>query len=140
MKSEDCIKKVENDFHSWLEKVLSIDLPKETIGYAINLYESSDCYEAELVCTPDFDPEDEDWACDDIFMSDKYKFPFDVIFKEWEPSSEELGAWEEMLEGIVISLKRYISGNTSGAEILMAAKGVGIGFHDASIVLVVNNA
>ena len=117
-------------YHKWIEKTLSKKLPEGINGFAINLYENTSSFDAELIATPEFDPDDEDWACDDIFMSKKFKFPHKALGSDWEPALEE----------IANSTKNYISLGSKGACLLTAVKGVGVGFVDGNLVLVHINA
>jgi shikimate kinase len=128
--------KIYKEFHNWLDNVLSEDMPEEVVGFAINLYESDECYEAELVGTPTFDSEDEDWACDDIFMSSRFEFPDEIILEDWEPSDELPTGWEAAQAKIVDSLTGYISNPSDGAEKLKTAKGIGVGFVDGNLTLI----
>ena len=130
------MKQIYIDFYSWLDSALSEDIPGEVVGFAINLYESPDCYEAELVGAPTFDSEDEDWACDDIFMSERFEFPSETVLEDWEPSPELPSGWEAAQAMIAESVSNYISGASNGAKKLRSAKGVGVGFVDGNLTLI----
>ena len=117
---------IDGQYHQWIENVLSSNLPSNINGIAINLYEGPDSFDAELIATPEFDAENEDWACNDIFMSDRFEFPHKDIGHNWEIA----------LNKIVQSTKDYIANNTKGAQFLSTVKGVGVGFVDGNLVMV----
>ena len=117
-------------YHEWFESILAQDLPKEIVGFAVNLYDNDNSYEAELIGAATFDKDNEDWACDDIFMSDRFIFPI----------SSFKGGWEANLALIVESTNKYIESNSKGALKLNSAQGFGVGFVDGNLTLVGKNA
>jgi len=124
------MKPIFEQYHNWLEEILSGELPEGINGFAVNLYEGMASFEAELVAAPEFDKDNEDWACDDIYMSARFEFLHEIIGSSWEPA----------LNKIVDSTKAYIMTNTSGARLLKSVRGVGVGFVDGALVLVHVNA
>ena len=124
------MKEIHRKYHQWLESILAKTLPNEIEGFAINLYDSAETYNVELVGTPTFNASDEDWACDDIYMSEKFEFPISSLPKGWEPAQEEIAE----------STKQFMRSETKGAKKLNCAKGVGIGFVDGNLILIQANA
>ena len=56
-----------NGVSNWIDKVLDQEIPNTVVAFCFNLYEESDSsWAMELVGTERFDPEDEDWACDEL--------------------------------------------------------------------------
>jgi hypothetical protein len=119
-----------SQFCSWLDAVLSEDLPEGILGFAINLYEGPSTWGAELVGTPTFDEDDEDWACDDIYMSTRLEIPHECI----------AAGWERALDDVAKSLQAYLSTESLGANKLMAAKGIGVGFVEGNLILINGSA
>lgn len=73
----------EENFFEWLDSVLKTDLPNETKAINFNIYEDVDnSWSIELVGAFEFDENDDDWACCEIFSTrDK---PFVIVRKsEW---------------------------------------------------------
>ena len=124
------MKDLSREFHAWLDAKLSEDLPSGIKGFAINLYEYVDAYGAELVATPTFDKEDEDWACDDIYMSDHFELPKELF----------LSGWENALEKVTESTSDYLKGNSEGSLRLRSVKGVAVGFVNGNLNIVWENA
>jgi hypothetical protein len=62
---------VYKEFSKWLDDVLSIDIPSEVVAVNFNLYEAAhaNAWEIELIGAADFNENDSDWACDEIFTT-----------------------------------------------------------------------
>ncbi len=59
--------KMYNKISDWIDGVLSADIPDEVVAFCFNLYETDDdSWGMGLVGTGRFDPDDQDWACDEI--------------------------------------------------------------------------
>lgn len=122
---ERFMNKIESEFKGWLETILSEDLPVGISGFAINLYEGPYAWDAELIGAPTFDPINEDWACDDIFMSDRFEIPHEKVSEGWEAALNEIALW----------FKDYLMAKSEGAIKLLSADGIGIGFVDGNLIL-----
>ena len=68
---------------AWLTPHLNA-LPAEAKALCLNLYESTEDkeFDAQLVACADYDREDPDWACDDIYSTGEELFGFSA--EEWE--------------------------------------------------------
>ncbi|WP_390342646.1 hypothetical protein ACFJIS_20190 [Variovorax boronicumulans] len=116
------------DLAAWIDSVLSAPLPEGIAAFHFNLYDSSTTYDLELVGAPTYDPEDPDWACDDIFMSSSPRF---------EIASEAVGPdWEAGLQAISQMILRYLDAASAGAARLKASRAVSLGFVDGDLHLV----
>lgn len=108
----------------WLSKVLKQEIPSAIAAFCFNLYEDGEgCWSLELVGTENFDPEDEDWACDEITDLGTRDEPF-----SWEQEAD----WAEVLEKAAAALKQYLDCGRY-ADVLKACEGVGVGFVDGNL-------
>lgn len=75
------MKAIEKQFSQWVDQTLSGDLPEGIAAFHFNLYDSPTSHELQIVGCPTYDPQDPDWACDDIFMSDDphFELPHEVV-------------------------------------------------------------
>jgi len=113
-----------NKISEWIDAVLVEDIPSEVVAFCFNLYEESDnTWSMELVGAGRFDPEDQDWACDEITDFDSRTNMF-----IWQADCE----WYEALETMVTVLKQYLQKGKC-ADVLKSKFGVGVGFVDGDI-------
>ncbi len=113
-----------NKIADWLDNVLNRDIPENVVAFCFNLYDDGDeMWSMELIGAGQFDPEDDDWACDEITDFDTRAVPF-----SWKETAE----WDEVLAEMGAVLKEYLS-NGKNADILKSGAGVGIGFVDGDI-------
>lgn len=109
-----------------LEDVAETGIPTEVIAFGFNLYDDGDDnWSMELIGASEFDIDDDDWLCNQATDFDTRDNPF-----QWSKKAK----WEEILDDITDSLKRYLkSGKYS--DVLKAKSGVGVGFVDGDIVI-----
>lgn len=113
------------EIEKWMESIFENALPKEIVAIAFNLYDDGDNqWSIEMVGSSSFDPEDSDWACDEVF--DTRDKPY-----SWEQDAE----WEEVLQEAADCIKNYIE-TGKYSEQLKAYKGIGVGFVDGDINIV----
>ena len=115
-----------NKVSEWIDGVLSDGVPDEAVAFCFNLYENDEYYwSMELIGAGRFDPEDQDWACDEVtdFNSRESLFTFQA---ECE--------WDEALQTMIDILKKYLN-EGKYADLLKSQKGVGVGFVDGDIEL-----
>lgn len=113
-----------NSVSNWIDKVLDQEIPNTVVAFCFNLYEESDgSWAMELVGTERFDPEDEDWACDELT-----DFGSRERLYNWGMECE----WDEALEYMVKELNQYLE-NGKYADLLKSKDGVGVGFVDGNI-------
>ena len=111
-----------NNFKDWLTHVLASDFPDDMIAINFNLYEDvDDQWSVEFVGTSSFDPEDADWACDEVFATREAPYVF-VRKAEWSEILDEVTTW----------LLDYFD-NDSNATKMKLYKGIGVGFVDGDI-------
>lgn len=113
----------------WIDSILNTDIPDDVKAFCFNLYEEGNgSWSMELVCVGRFDPEDEDWPCDEVTdfgsRNNSYKWEMEV-------------SWKEALAYAVKELKTYLKSGKY-AELLKSKNGVGVGFVDGNIEIIVN--
>ncbi|NLN04063.1 MAG: hypothetical protein GX166_04485 [Clostridiaceae bacterium] len=112
------------EFDYWLDSILRKKLPGSTVAVNFNLYDNvDDEWAAELVATDEFDEEDEDWACSEVFTTRGN--PFCIKYN---------GTWEEIQKIFEEKITNYLE-NGKFAHKLKQYQAVGIGFVDGNISL-----
>ena len=94
----DKMKYVE-EFKAWVEKYL-VDLPEDTVAINFNLYEREEVYSVQLIATDEFDEEDEDWACEEVFSTEDDLFVILMV--------EDIEDWEDALVYIKGLIEEYL--------------------------------
>ena len=124
---EEVIDKMKHleDFKIWVEKYL-IDLPEDAVAINFNLYEGEEDYSIQLISTDEFDEEDEDWACEEIFSTEDDLFVISI--------TEDIENWEDALAYIKGMIEEYLK-ISSCRSIIGNLQGIGVGFVDGDIEL-----
>lgn len=121
----------EEVFEKWLEESLNADIPESVEAFAFNLDESAplDGYEfgVELIGAERFDPDDEDWACGEIWQPPRRKI--------YIPISYSGQTWEECLIRMKRLAAEILNSDSPAANKLKSRQGVGIGFVDGNLEL-----
>ena len=111
------------EFGAWLDEQLDPEIPKEIIAFNINIYESP--FNIEIVGSAEFDPEDEDWACNEDWVPENRIIPVcDELFGK---------SWEEAQESIMLMAMSYLKSNLKNVNKLKSAKAFALGFVDGSL-------
>ena len=119
------------EIETWLNVVLEQDIPSSLAAFGFNLYEDeNNAWSMEIVGTESFDPENEDWICEEVTDFETRDDPF-----AWE---QEAG-WEEILEEVILVLKEYLE-NGLYADLLKSRCGVGVGFVDGDVEILYEEA
>jgi DNA polymerase I-like protein with 3'-5' exonuclease and polymerase domains len=96
-----------NEFEAWLDAALEADLPEDIAAFNFNLYEDGDnLWSIELIGASRFDPEDPDWACEEIFTNreDPLSWRAEV---DWQEVQETMTQYvEKYLADIVAEAKK----------------------------------
>ena len=118
-----------NEFEAWLDATLESDLPEDIAAFNFNLYEDDDnLWSIELIGAPGFDPEDPDWACEEIFTNRE-----DPL--SWRAEVD----WQEVQETMTQYVEKYLA-EGAYASVLKSSEAVGIGFVDGALTIVYVNA
>ena len=122
----------ETEFKAWLSKSLGENVPNSVQAFSFNLFEPELTvgvkFGIELVGADRFDKEDEDWACEEVWNPVQRR-----LFIPIEYSGD---SWEECLKKMKALLMVYLEGSSAGADQLKSVKGVGIGFVDGNLDLI----
>ena len=122
------MQELEFQFAHWVDEVLSAGLPDGIAAFHFNLYDGPTTHDAEIVGCPVYDPNDQDWACDDIFMSDDPRF---------ELPHETVGShWEQGLRAAIQIIENYLASGSVGANRMRQSQAVSVGFVDGDLHLV----
>ena len=114
-----------HQFSQWIDDALSSSLLEGVVAFNFNMYDTSTSHDIELVGCLVYDPKNEDWACDPVFMSKKPRFEI--------PHADEDENWEQGLERATQMLRAYVAGDSTGARRLREAQAVCVGFVDGHL-------
>ena len=114
-----------NEFEAWLDAALEAEMPEDIAAFNFNLYEDGDnLWSIELIGASRFDPEDPDWACEEVFTNRE-----DPLC--WSAETD----WENILETMTQYVEKYLV-EGKYAALLKESEAVGIGFVDGDITIV----
>lgn len=111
-------------FNQWLEGLLSANLPNNIVAFNFNLYEGQDEFHIQLIGADNYDENDEEWACDEVYTSGE-----DIYVLEFKDSENN---WQAGLEEAKILINNFLSTNDKSVK-LKAAKAVAVGFVDGNL-------
>jgi len=116
-------------FSLWLNAVLAQNPP--TVGAVnFNLYEgSNNAYYIQFIVAEHYDPNDSDWACNEIFSSG------DNIFEIVR--SNEISQWEQGIKYITNLVEVFLKSDCG--TVLKNYEVVGLGFVDGDIIIIYQN-
>lgn len=112
----------------WLDGILENQIPEEMHAIYINLVESENDVDVEFFGIGQFDPNDEDWACDDIFKTKSIEISF---------NEDISNIWKDVLTEVSSIIAEYLEINSDNTRLLLL-KRVGVGFGDSETILVKN--
>ena len=112
------------EFEKWVDSSLTTELPKDIVAFCFNLYDDGNGQWAiELVGTSNFDKDNSDWACDEVF--DTRNNPLN-----WKSN----GSWGKVLSSVKSHLEIYLK-NGKHATLMRSQQGVGLGFVDGDLII-----
>lgn len=77
------------EFAVWLDNVLKGGLPEGGAAVNFNIYEDGDGdWSIQFILSSEYDRENDDWACDELFSSEEDIFEFHLE-DEWEKAQEK---------------------------------------------------
>lgn len=117
--------KKENKFEIWLNQILNDNLPNDIKAINFNLYEDIDNkWSIELVGTSNFDENNDDWACEEIFNTREKPY---VITKE--------SNWKSIEKEFTDLINEYLK-NGKYANKLKQYEAVAVGFVDGDLNII----
>ena len=115
----------EEKFDSWLDNVLDKKLPSSIVAINFNIYEDeNNNWSIELVGSPNFSEEDEDWACDEVYTTRNNPF---VINMESD--------WKVVEKLFINYLKNYLEKGNNSYK-LKQYEAVAVGFADGDLNII----
>ena len=115
-----------SSFTEWLDNLLeNNDMPEDTKAFNFNLYDEGDeVFSVQLIASDRFDPNDEDWACCEIWSSEEDIFCISASDEE-DKSGE---TFQNFVSDMVID---YIAKSD-----ILSSVPVGIGFVDGDLNII----
>lgn len=111
-------------FDKWLNGILERGIKDGTVAVNFNIYELESGYDLQIVGCDRFDPEDEDWACYDLWSSEDDYFNL--------KSGGDILDWEDALDYFTDLVNGYLR-NGEYKEQLKSLLAVSIGFVDGEL-------
>lgn len=119
-------------FHEWLSSALLASVPDQVAAFSFNLFEPALVegvrFGVELVGAENFDPEDSDWACEEIWAAEPRELHIPVAF-----SGED---WEECLQKMNALLQSELEHQGGASSVLKSRRAVALGFVDGDLQIV----
>jgi hypothetical protein len=126
------------DFARWLDEMLEGDKFENVLAFNFNLYEGRGDeqdeeatepgeYHIELIGADEFDADDEDWACSEVFTTREKMFRIEAKY---------LGEYEEALEFFIKIVIEYLESSSVNKNKLLEKKAVGVGFVSGDLYIV----
>jgi len=117
---------VARKFHAWLDETFAGSVPAGIVAFNVNLYDSP--FFAEVVGSTHFDPQAEDWACEEAWTPNRSnRFDF--------PEGTEGIPWEERLADIEALLRQWMGPGNPIAAKLLDADAFAVGFVDGDLTI-----
>lgn len=120
----------EDSFNAWLRSSLSSAIPKSVRAFSFNLSEpagESSHFGVELIGSPDFDIEDADWACEEVWAATPRMLSIPAAFST------------SSLETCLAKVKRLVLAalvDDAVGKTLKTRKGIAVGFIDGDLDVV----
>jgi hypothetical protein len=119
------------NFRTWLAASLAEDIPKEVEAFAFNLFETANVQEKfgiEIIGSAEFDEEDSDWACEEIWSATPRSIHIPV---HWSGAE-----WQQCLDKCCDLVKSACDEGEPAFTRLTNSKAVAVGFVDGDLVTV----
>lgn len=118
----------ESDLFEWIDRSLAEPIDSSVIAFCFDLYEPDGI---ELIGSSFFDANNREWASSDDFIPSQRGMDI----------PEDVCSWnrKDCLETMTAFIKRYLASSRSGAKVLLACKGVAIGFVDSDLEIIRQN-
>lgn len=112
-----------SEFNTWLDLLCMENriFPGKAINF--NLYEGeNDFWYMQMISAPDYDEEDDDWCCDELFSSEDNEFLWQhkCNWKDAQNDAEqmiknylEVGNYKDLLKGYIAITTGFVDGDLS---------------------------
>lgn len=121
--------KTNNPFTDWLVEINKEQISDSIIAFNFGIFEGENGYVVYLSGSSNYDPENDDWACnDDYIPNKKYLFlPPELSNKKWDEVEEQISRW----------LKEYLISPPAKTSFLNKAKAITVGFDGGDLSQIV---
>lgn len=121
-----------NNFRDWLNDILQNNRFENVKAFNFNLYEDADendspFFSVQLIGAPFYNPENDDWACNELYSSEENLFIID--------NCED---WEDCLDIATKLIREYLY-DEKCSVVLKLAEVVAVGFVDGDLEVVSYN-
>ncbi len=122
---------LEQMFTDWIESIsLSSPPPSNIKAFNIGLFETPNGYKAYLIGSKEYDPADDDWACQEDYSPTERYLELPASFVQGKD-------WQEVENGMVTMIKRYLGlAKDFENNIFTSSVVVTVGFDDGTLVRV----
>ena len=120
----------DDSFKAWLRQSLDTVVPPSVRAFSFNLSESGNDdspFSVDLIGSPHFDLEDDDWACEEIWEATPGLLPI--------PATFSTNSWQTCLANVKALVLRALEDETIG-DILRSREGIAVGVVDGDFDLV----
>src|SRR5688572_29523044 len=114
-------------FRTWADGALTENPGDKVRAFSFNLYEHEDSFAIELIGCPRYDPQDQDWACQELFVHREPLFEM--------PRALVGNKWQEGLAASLALVRAYLRA-CDPTHRLRVAEAVTVGFVDGDLHLV----
>jgi hypothetical protein len=115
------------EFAGWMSSAFNGAALDTVRAFSFNIAETHDAFVMELIGAPEYDADDPDWACDEVFA---YRDPpFQLLPKK------KRHTWENALDFAAGLVRRFIEERSANAMVL-ASRTVAVGFVDGDLQVV----
>jgi hypothetical protein len=120
----------DDDFKAWLTSSTNRGVPASVRAFSFNLYElqkDGSAFGVELIGSSDFDTEDSDWACDEVWAATPRMLAIPVAFSS--------RSWEACLAAVKRVVIEAVDEDDAG-KVLKTRERIAVGFVDGDLDLV----
>lgn len=119
----------DSTFRRWLDNGVRTPVPANVVAFSFNLYEPAGIdgvkFGIELIGAEKFDPNDRDWACEEVWEPEQRQLAIPIEFSGLE--------WQACLEKMRTVIAGVLEESGAAARALKSRSGVGIGFVDGDL-------
>ena len=122
-----CHPAIDDDMLAWLRRVCADEKPpRSVVAYNIGILETEQGYAAYLSGAASYDPDDDDWACDETFTpTERY------LALRLRPVD---ASWEVALELVAATVRGYLASPAGSGSFLAKARAVTVGFDGGDLL------
>lgn len=113
----------------WLAGIVAAEHPPaDVIAFNVGLFQTDSGYTAYLTGSRAYDPDDDDWACDEAYAPTERYCPL--------PAATKGATWKDIHDRIAEELRTFLASPVGQASFLGRATAVTVGFDDGDLVRV----